>query len=70
MRQVTTRTPAVRRGKPVLTEMYVASSVNDIVVWHAQEILPESELITISLEKRWVFRELVVLGARSFVLIT
>ena len=68
MRQLSTRTPAVRRGKPELKERYETSTINGIVIWHAQGVLPQKEIITISLEKHWFFKELVISGAESSVL--
>jgi len=67
MRQVSTRTPAVRRGKPLLLENYTTTPVSGITVWYPPEVQPENGRITISLAKRWLFRELLVSGVGSFV---
>ncbi len=67
MRQVTTRTPAVRRGKPLLIENYTPLLVFGITVWYPLEVRPEKERITISLEKHWIFKDLVVSGVGAIV---
>ena len=67
MRQVSTRTPAVRRGKPLFTETYSSTLVSGIFVWHPPDVQPKNGIIAITLEKRWIFKELVVEGVASFV---
>ncbi|VFQ44644.1 hypothetical protein MSL71_22930 [Desulfoluna butyratoxydans] len=68
MRQVTTRTPAVRRGTPLHTESYITTRVSGITVWHPEGMEPEDRVITIGLEKKWIFRELVVRGVGAVVI--
>lgn len=67
-RQVTTRTPAVRRGKPGLKEKYATVTVDGITIWYARDINIDRGGCTIALEKRWIFKELVIKGVASEVL--